>query len=195
MLRGRSFMGGTCSRMPLMVPSAAMKSMSSGRHVLCIQKLRTAWSLQEKSMPELGSSEVRNISPTLRWSGVWASSTLMRGLPGASRNTTPPWRSDGSVAVGFGHTDAGRTGVAGVSLHGTTQAPPLTRGPSVGEFAVGTVPIFSADSEGRGGADAGVEVDSRATLARGAGGSSTRPQPNALMKRRLVPRQMRMGRH
>ena len=71
-----------------MVPSRAMKSMSSGIHVLCIQNVRTSSLFHENNMPWSAGMCVRYISPRSRESGDCASSTAARGWPGAPVNVT-----------------------------------------------------------------------------------------------------------
>ncbi len=171
MLRGSSFIGGTCSRMPLIVPSAAMNSISRGMQVLCIQKLRIASSGHEKSIPAFSPSAVAYISPCRRSCGVRAKVASIRGRCGASTNSTSPCGRRAASGPG-GQFSAGRAGGAGTALQGATQGLVLSAvaGAAAAFDTAGAAPsLVGAASSGTTG------FSSAILTVRGSEGSSVLP--------------------
>lgn len=157
MVRGASFMTGTCSKIPTIVPSKAMKSMSKGMQVVRIQNVRCSSSCQENSMPLSDESSVLYISPRARWLSRRAISTEMVGDPVAAGKLTVPCGNSKTGPGSVGQCFAGRaTGgaSAGVSTRQAALAGGLGAPPDPLTRALGT-PRASAGVRVRGSTELG----------------------------------------
>ena len=105
-----------------------MNNISNGMQVFFIQNERTLSFSQEKSIPRSCSNSVRYMRPRMRAASVAASSTAMRGCPGAPVNVTVPLPSSGASPGSAGQLAAGSAVGGGCCGEGTTQVPAGTGG-------------------------------------------------------------------